>query len=120
MTTIDLDGEEASDGLLTLVVAVVELLVEALEREAVRRMESGSLTDEEIERLGAQLAALEDEVDRLKADQGIEDGVDRLRGDLSSLVDDALRRVEGRPGVEYGVIGESGETEGDRASGTER
>lgn len=93
---VNLDGEEAADGLMTLVVAVVELLVEALEREAVRRMESGSLTDEEIERLGSQLAAIEEEIERLKEGQGVEEGVSELREELSGFVEDALRTVEGR------------------------
>nr|WP_256394867.1 gas vesicle protein K [Halohasta litorea] len=94
METIDLDGEEASDGLLALVIAVVELLIEALEQEAIRRMESGSLTDAEIERLGAQLAALHEEIAQLKADNDLEDDVSQLRTSLSDLVEDALERVD--------------------------
>ncbi|MFW5978066.1 MAG: gas vesicle protein K, partial [Halohasta sp.] len=97
METIDLDGEAASDGLLALVIAVVELLVEALEREAVRRMESGSLTDAEIERLGTQLAALGEEIERLKADNDLDGDVSRLRSDLASVVEDALERVAEEP-----------------------
>lgn len=112
MTTIDVEGGEASDGVMTLVVTVVELLLDALEREAIRRMESGNLTDEEIERLGSQLAAIEAEIEDLKHEQGIEDGVENLRGDLDGLVSDAIEQLEeqstrhDRPG--YSVFGGDG------------
>ncbi|MFC4360140.1 gas vesicle protein GvpK [Halobium salinum] len=95
MTTIDIDGDDAADGLLTLVLAVVDLLVDALEREALRRMESGRLEDDEIERLGTQLANLEAEIEGLKAERGIEDEVARLRSDLDGLVSDTMRAAGG-------------------------
>jgi len=94
VTTIDIDGEDAGDGLLSLVVAVVELLVEAMEREAVRRMESGRLSDEQVERLGRQLQAIEAQVEEIKATTGISTEVDRIRSDLDGLVADALQSVD--------------------------
>lgn len=92
MTTVEVD-EDGANGLTAVVVAVVEILVDSLEREAIRRMESGNLTDEEIERLGSHLATLEEDLERLKEDQGVDQQVDQLRGDLDSLVADAIHQV---------------------------
>lgn len=100
MRRIDVGNEgNARDGLVTLVITVVEILLEALEREAVRRMESGALADEEIERLGRQLATIEAEIDQLKRDEGVEEHVASLKDDLDDLVNAAIRRVDGAESV---------------------
>ncbi len=52
---INLDEDNLKDGLLGLVVALVEIIQELLERQALRRMESGCLSDAGIERLGEAL-----------------------------------------------------------------
>ncbi|SNZ13401.1 Gas vesicle protein K [Natronoarchaeum philippinense] len=100
MTEISVDGDQARSGLMALLLTVVELLIEAMEREAVRRMESGRLADEEIERLGEQLAQLEAEVEGIKREEGIEEEVDSLRGDLDGIVGDAIRGLD----VEQGPL----------------
>lgn len=101
MTQIDIDGESARDGLMTLVMTVVELLVDVMEREAIRRMESGDLTDEEIERVGTQFAALEAEIESIKEDEEIDEPVDQLRERLDGLVADAVRTVDEPPRQGY-------------------
>lgn len=93
---IDVDSDDADigSGLVALVVTVLELLVEAMEREAVRRMETGDLTDEEIERVGKTLQAVESEIDRLKHEQSVVEESEQLRADLDGLVEQALTRLD--------------------------
>ena len=62
---IDIDPDDVERGLAGLVLGVVELLRQVLERQAVRRMEGGTLTDDEIERVGLALMRLERKVREL-------------------------------------------------------
>ena len=63
---IRLDPDNARNGVVQLVLTVVELLRDLLERQALRRIESGSLCPEEEERLGLTFLRLSEEMDRLK------------------------------------------------------
>ena len=62
---IDVDPEGVEQGLARLVLTLVEFLRQLLERQAVRRMEGGSLSDEEIERVGLALLKLEEKTHEL-------------------------------------------------------
>jgi hypothetical protein len=79
------DPERVERDLARLVLSVVELLRQLLERQAVRRVDSGVLSDEEIERLGQTLSKLEIRMGELKAAFGLE-GQD-LAIDLGALRD---------------------------------
>jgi hypothetical protein len=68
---IDIDPDEVERGLAGLVLGLVELLRQVLEKQAVRRMESGTLTDDEIERVGLALMRLERKVRELAAHFGL-------------------------------------------------
>ncbi|MDP3008709.1 MAG: gas vesicle protein K [Methylococcales bacterium] len=63
---LEIDGDRVRNGLAQLVLTLVKLLHELLERQAIRRMDSGSLSDEEIERLGLTLMQQAEELDRLR------------------------------------------------------
>ena len=80
---INADPERVEQGLARLVLTVIELLREVLEHQAVRRMEGGTLTEEEIERLGLALLKLSRRMDELKAIFGLTD--EDLNIDLGPL-----------------------------------
>jgi Gas vesicle protein K len=70
---IDIDPDDVERGLAGLVLGLVELLRQVLERQAVRRMEGGTLTDEEIERVGLALMRLERKVRDLATHFGLDE-----------------------------------------------
>ncbi|MGI5169576.1 gas vesicle protein K [Spirillospora sp. CA-253888] len=67
------DPETVERDLVKLVLTVVELIRQLMERQALRRVEDGSLTDEQIERLGLALMRLEEAMERLKDHFDLED-----------------------------------------------
>ena len=70
---VDADPERVERGLAQLVLTLVELLRQLMERQALRRMEGGTLTDDEIERLGETFMKLAQRMEELKAEFGLED-----------------------------------------------
>jgi hypothetical protein len=59
---VNVDPEGVEQGLAKLVLTLVEFLRQVLERQAIRRMDGGTLTDDEIERVGLALMRLEAKV----------------------------------------------------------
>jgi hypothetical protein len=80
---LDADPENVERGLAQLVLTIVELLRQIMERQALRRVEAGNLDDETIERLGRTLMALESRMEELKETFGLAD--EDLNLDLGPL-----------------------------------
>lgn len=80
---INADAAGPETGLARLVLTLIEVLRKVLEHQAVRRMEGGRLTDEEVERLGLALARLNDRMGELKRVFGLTE--EDLQIDLGPL-----------------------------------
>ena len=87
---IKIDEENLKEGLLGLMVALVEIIEEVLERQAIRRMEGGRLSDEEMERLGDALAELDEALEKIKVDNGIENAVKSVRDGLDNVAENIV------------------------------
>ena len=90
---VDIDEKNLKHGLLGLVIALVEIIRDALKLQAMKRMEGGSLTDEEIERLGEALMGLDAAIDEIKTQQGIGASVKAVRDGLDDIVDGIFDRM---------------------------
>lgn len=62
---LDIDPETAERSLVALVLTVVELLRQIMERQAIRRFDQGDLTDHQAEAVGATLMALDQRMSEL-------------------------------------------------------
>jgi gas vesicle protein GvpK len=68
---IECSPENIEQGLAKLVLSLIELLHQLLERQAIRRMEGGSLTEQQIEEMGEALMKLEAKINELAAQFGL-------------------------------------------------
>lgn len=70
---INIDAESVEQGLAKLVLTLIEFIRRLLEKQAVRRMEGGDLSPEQIEELGLALMKLEAKLQELKSQFGLAD-----------------------------------------------
>ena len=70
---VNADPESVERGLAQLVLTIVELLRQLMERQALHRVDAGGLSADEIERLGSTLMLLEQRMEELKEHFGFDD-----------------------------------------------
>jgi hypothetical protein len=70
---LDVDPAEVRKGLGQLVLTLVRLLHEVLERQAIRRMDSGTLTEQQVDKLGSTLMLQAEEITKLAKDFGVDE-----------------------------------------------
>jgi hypothetical protein len=80
---IEADPEKVERGLAQLVLTLVELLRQLMERQALRRMEAGTLTDDQIDRMGETFMKLAQRMEELMREFDLED--EDLNLDLGPL-----------------------------------
>ncbi|WP_426518531.1 gas vesicle protein K [Diaminobutyricibacter sp. McL0618] len=91
--TLNVDEDSLKNGVLTLVVTLVEVIQGALETQALRRLEGGDLTEEEQARLGDALLELDEAMEQIKRDHGIAEAVADLHSALDDVVDDVVGKL---------------------------
>lgn len=83
LSKLEANPDNVSQGLAKLVLTLIELLRRLMEEQALRRMEGGSLTSQEIEKLGLTFMKLEEKMAELKEVFGLEG--EELNLDLGPL-----------------------------------
>ena len=84
---VNFEPGQIERSLLKLVLSVVELIRQLMEKQAMRRIEGGSLTGDEVERLGCSLMEVEATIGKLQAQFGIDD-LNFDLGPIGPLLDD--------------------------------
>jgi Gas vesicle protein K/Gas vesicle protein len=103
-------GEKMQQGLAKLTLTVMELIRQVMERQAMRRVDSGTLTEEEVERMGVAFMNLDEEMTKVTKHLGLAPrdlqttlGSLLKTGEKASLVD-VLDRLVDRGAVVAGQI----------------
>lgn len=85
--------DNVKQGVLGLVVALVEIIRDALRLQAVKRMEGGTLSEAECERLGKALMDLDAALEQIKDEHGLAEAVRQVRTGLDDIVGDVIERL---------------------------
>jgi hypothetical protein len=85
---LETDSESIERDLLKLVLTIIELVRQLMEKQALRRVDQGDLSDEQVEELGLGLMRLEEAMERLKAEYDLTaDDLNLDLGPLGTLLD---------------------------------
>lgn len=90
---IHVDEDNLKYGVLGLLLALIEIIRDALKIQALRRIESGILSEEECERLGQALMDLDLALEEIKEEQGIAQSVQAVRDGLDDIVDNVIDSI---------------------------
>lgn len=90
---VNLDGDKLQKGLAKLVLVVVELLRQILERQAQRRIDLGTLSEEEVERLGLAFMQIKEKVGQIS--EQFELKPDELEGTLKGVLSSRDAQLKG-------------------------
>jgi len=84
---INADPENLERGLAQLVLTIIELLRQLMERQALRRIDGGTLSEEQIERLGSTFMELDRRMEELRTQFGLtEEDLNLRLGPLGNLL----------------------------------
>ncbi|MFL5841969.1 MAG: gas vesicle protein K [Thermoleophilaceae bacterium] len=84
---VNADPENVERGLAQLALTIVELLRQIMERQALRRIEGGGLSDEQVERLGRTFMELDKRMEELREEFGLDEADLNLNlGPLGNLL----------------------------------
>jgi len=91
--SIKIDSNNLKEGLLGLVIALVEIIKEVLQKQAVYRIESGNLRNQEAEKLGQAFMILDEAIEKIKKENDLDKTANKIRNELDSIVDDTITKL---------------------------
>jgi len=91
--TIKVDSDNLQEGLLGLVIALVEIIKDVLQKQAIHRLEGNTIKEEEAEKLGMAFMKLDETLKKIKKDNNLEKTTGKIRADLDNLVNDSLSKL---------------------------
>ncbi len=87
---IELDEKNMKQGVMGLVLVLVEIIRDTLRLQAMRRIKGERLTEDEVEKLGCALEALDKAIEEIKEEQGVTEEVKKIRTRLDGLANDLI------------------------------